>query len=102
MHEHVFVVNSSWIGLVDDARLIRCHVTKEFLMASSSAAQVQEALALLQKTSSTDGGSLYDQLTKLIVKVLLDIHFSLAWLFVAGTVKVLKQQLCGPVSTGAG
>ncbi|WIA22916.1 hypothetical protein OEZ86_009852 [Tetradesmus obliquus] len=39
-------------------------------MASSSAAQVQEALALLQKTSSTDGGSLYEQLTKLIVKVL--------------------------------
>jgi hypothetical protein len=45
------------------------------LMASSSAAQVQEALALLQKTSSTDGGSLYDQLTKLIVKVLHDSHF---------------------------
>jgi hypothetical protein len=44
-------------------------------MASSSAAQVQEALALLQKTSSTDGGSLYDQLTKLIVKVLPDSQF---------------------------
>jgi hypothetical protein len=44
-------------------------------MASSSVAQVQEALALLQKTSSTDGGSLYDQLTKLIVKVLSDSLF---------------------------
>lgn len=101
MHEYVFVANIGSKDVVDYARLIRCHVTKEFLMASSSAAQVQEALALLQKTSSTDGGSLYEQLTKLIVKVLLDICFSLAWLFVAGTVQVLKQQLCGPVSTGA-
>lgn len=34
----------------------------------TNGAQVQEALALLQKTSP-DGESLYNQLTKLVVKV---------------------------------
>jgi hypothetical protein len=62
--------------LLEHAQLIACRVIKDtVLMASSSVAQVQEALALLQKTSSTDGGSLYDQLTKLVVKVLANSWF---------------------------
>eukprot|EP00877_Chromochloris_zofingiensis_P003995 jgi/Chrzof1/13597/Cz08g03200.t1 len=32
--------------------------------------QVQEALAFLQKTSTTDGGSLFEELSKLVIKVL--------------------------------
>lgn len=30
--------------------------------------QVQEALAFLQKTSTTDGGSLFEELSKLVIK----------------------------------
>ena len=36
---------------------------------AATTAEVQEALAFVQKVPSTEGGSLYEHLTKLVVKV---------------------------------